>query len=332
MLEFKTPFLLLLLPVLFFLWWWRYRRDERTAFRYSNTDILNAVPEGWRVRLLPLLNVFRWVVLVLMIIALAGPRQVLEETEHKSEGIDIVLSLDISGSMAAEDFKLGGRRSNRLEIIKKVVAEFIEGRKSDRIGLIAFGARAYTVSPMTTDYRWLKENLERVQLGLVEDGTAIGSGLASALGRLNDSKAKSKVVILLTDGMNNAGKIEPLEAATTAKQLGVKVYTIGAGSKEPVPFPMRDLFGRTFYQEVMLEIDETTLSQIAAVTGGKYFRATDTESLRHIYQQIDAMEKTVLEQSGYKEYQELFAWFLLAALGLLLMEILLRNSVFLQVP
>ncbi|MDD5691502.1 MAG: VWA domain-containing protein, partial [Candidatus Omnitrophica bacterium] len=241
-------------------------------------------------------------------------------------------AIDCSTSMLAEDFRLGGQRQNRIEVVKSVVKDFIMGRKNDRIAIVAFASRAYTVCPLTLDYGWLLDNLERVKTGLVEDGTAIGSGIATSLNRLKDAKAKSKVVILLTDGRNNTGKISPLTAAEAAKALKIKVYTIGAGSKGPVPYPVKDFFGNTVYQPVQIDIDEDTLIKIAEMTGAKYFRATDTESLRKIYKEIDSLEKTDIEESGYLEYNELFNVFLILALVFLLSDIVLSNTVLRKIP
>lgn len=271
-------------------------------------------------------------ILILFLVALAGPRVVLEQTVHHAQGIDIVLTIDISGSMAAEDFVLENKRVNRLAVVKSVVEDFIKKREHDRIGLVAFGTLAYTVCPLTTDYVWLLANLNRLQLGLVEDGTAIGSGINSSLIRLENSEAKSKVIILLTDGVNNAGKIDPLTAARIAKSRGIKVYTIGAGSKGYVPFPAKDFFGRTVYQKVLIDLDEEVLQQIASLTHGKYFRATDTQSLEGIYEEIDRLEKSEIKEIGYREYKELFEKFLFVALGFLLLEIVLSRTVLLQVP
>ncbi|MDD2703416.1 MAG: VWA domain-containing protein, partial [Candidatus Omnitrophica bacterium] len=195
-----------------------------------------------------------------------------------------------------------------------------------------FASRAYTVCPLTLDYGWLLDNLERVKTGLVEDGTAVGSGIAASVNRLKDAGAKSKVVILLTDGRNNTGVISPLTAAEAAKALKVKVYTIGAGSKGPVPYPVRDFFGNTVYQPVEIDIDEDTLIKIADMTGAKYFRATDTESLRKIYKEINVLEKTVIEEKGYSEYNELFAVFLVPGLLVLLLDIVLANTILRKIP
>ncbi len=287
---------------------------------------------SWKARFAFIPSLMRLIALVLFLVALAGPQTVLEESSVTTEGIDIMLSVDCSGSMAAEDFTLNGQRVNRLEVVKYVIQEFISNRQNDRIGFIAFSAKAYTVCPLTTDYSWLLTNLSRVRLGMMQDGTAIGSGIASAVGRLKNSKAKSRIIILLTDGINNAGSVDPLTAAQAAKAMGIKVYTIGAGTKGVAPFPARDFFGQTVYQNVQIDIDEKTLTEVARLTGGKYFRATDTDSLRHIYKEIDSLEKTTIEEKGYKEYKELFVYFLLAALLFLLAEIILANTVFLKIP
>jgi len=234
--------------------------------------------------------------------------------------------------MAAEDFTIGGRRYNRLDVVKNVVREFIANRGGDKIGLITFAGLAYTVCPLTTDYAWVTTNLERIRLGMIKDGTAIGSAINSSLTRLKNSEAKSKVMILLTDGVNNAGEIDPLTAARAARALGIKIYTIGAGTKGFAPFPAQDVFGRKVYQQVRIDIDEKLLQGIAQITGGTYFRATDTESLRAVYSAIDALEKTRIEQAGYREYKEWFVEVLLLALGVLMIEIVLGNTLLLRIP
>ncbi len=330
--EFKTPYLLLILPLVLAALWYLHRRSKGASIGFSSSRILETVDATWKVRFVFVPFILRFVAIALICVALAGPRKVLEESRSTTEGIDIVLSLDCSGSMAAEDFKINGQRQNRFEIIKKVVGEFILQRKDDRLGLIGFAGRAYTVCPLTTDRGWLSANLERMRLGMIEDGTAIGSGIASALSRFKDSKAKSKVIVLLTDGVNNTGTIDPVTAGKTAAAMGVKIYTIGAGVKGSAPFPVQDLFGNKFYQNVQVEIDEDMLKKVADATGGRYFRATDTESLREIYKVIDQLEKTKIEQNGYKQYQELFGIFVIAALVLLGIETILINTVFLKIP
>lgn len=329
---FKDPWILLLVPPVLGLVILLKKRQKPTTLRFSSTHIVAPLKATWKIRMRPALYLLRLAALVLFFVALAGPRSVLEETLHETEGIDIVLAVDASGSMAAEDFVMDGQRYNRLAIVKKVVQEFVKERTNDRLGLVAFARFAYTVSPLTTDHSWLLTNLERVDLGLIEDGTAVGSAIASSVARLRNSDAKSRVVILLTDGVNNAGKTDPLEAARVAGAFGIKIYTIGAGTKGYVPFPARDLWGRKVYQKVLIELDENMLRQIAATTGGKYFRATDTESLRDIYKEIDALEKTKIEEHGYKEYKELFGWFLAAALAALCSEVVLAGTVFLSIP
>lgn len=329
---FKDPWIILLIPFVLGSVMLIRRRQRPASFRFSSTRILSPFKTTWKIRFQKTPEVLRLMTLVLFLLALAGPRSILDETVHQTEGIDIVLALDASGSMAAEDFKMEGQRYNRLEIVKRVVEEFIQARRHDCIGLVAFGRLAYTVSPLTTDHAWLVTNLKRIELGLIQDGTAVGSGIASSVARLKSTRAKSKIIILLTDGMNNAGRVDPSTAARAAKAFGIKIYTIGAGTKGYVPFPVRDFLGRTIYQNVLIDLDEETLKQIAAMTGGRYFRASDTESLRQIYQEIDSLEKTKIEEYGYREYRELFGYVLLGALILLAGEIILTNTLFLKIP
>ncbi len=329
---FKDPFVLLLIPVILTLLYFFERRRRPESVRFSSKQLVTQLPVSWKVRLRNLPVILRGIVLALFLVALAGPRSVLKQTIHESEGIDIVLAIDASGSMAAEDFTLGGQRYNRLDVVKNVVQEFIANRSGDRIGLVTFAALAYTVCPLTTDHAWVTTNLEHIRLGMIADGTAIGSGINSSLARLKNSEAKSKVIILLTDGVNNAGEVDPLTAARAAQALGVKIYTIGAGAQGFAPFPVQDVFGRKVYQQVRIDIDEKLLQGIAQATGGKYFRATDTESLRTIYGAIDALEKTRIKQTGYFEYDELFTRVLLAALMVLFIELVLSNTLLLKIP
>ncbi len=329
---FKTPWILFFLPVTAGIIFFFKRRQKISSVKFSSLSLLPSALASLKTRSLHLPFILRILTIILFFIALAGPRSVKEETIHKTEGIDIVLALDASGSMAAEDFVINGERTNRLDVIKQVVKDFINERPSDRVGLVTFGALAYTVCPLTTDHVWLKDNLERINLGVVEDGTAIGSGIASSVGRLKKSTAKSKVIILLTDGINNTGKIDPLTAAQTAKSFGIKIYTIGAGSEGYVPFPMTDFFGHKVYRQERLEIDEKTLQKIADSTFGRYFRATDTESLKQIYSEINKLEKTKIEEIGFREYKELFPYVLTAALVLLILELLLSHTLLIRVP
>ncbi len=329
---FKDPLVLLLIPICLFIFYLVERKKNYPTFRYSSTHLLKK-KKSWKIAASQGLVFLRLVIFTLFIIALAGPRLTLERSEITTEGIDIILAVDASGSMAAEDFKIRNQRVNRLSVVKDVVEDFIGKRAADRIGLVVFAGQAYTVCPLTTDYDWLATNLKRVELGVIgEDGTAIGSAIASSLGRLDESEAKSKIIILLTDGVNNAGNIDPLEAAKAASSQGIKIYTIGAGSRGVVPFPAQDIFGRTVYQQVRMDIDEAILEKIAEMTEGKYFRATDTESLRNIYKEIDNLEKTELQEEGYKEYKQLFGWFLLAGLLLFAMELILSNTILMRIP
>ncbi len=327
------PLALIFIPIIILLFLYKQKKQRSaSAFKFSSGELIGKLKGSFKLKLSKNLIYLRFLAIALLIFALARPQTPIADSKIHSEGIDIVLAIDCSTSMLAEDFRLGGQRQNRIEVVKSVVKDFIMGRKNDRIAIVAFASRAYTVCPLTLDYGWLLDNLERVKTGLVEDGTAIGSGIATSLNRLKDAKAKSKVVILLTDGRNNTGKISPLTAAEAAKALKIKVYTIGAGSKGPVPYPVKDFFGNTVYQPVQIDIDEDTLIKIAEMTGAKYFRATDTESLRKIYKEIDSLEKTDIEESGYLEYNELFNVFLILALVFLLSDIVLSNTVLRKIP
>jgi Ca-activated chloride channel family protein len=267
-----------------------------------------------------------------MIIALARPKVGLGKSRIRKEGIDIVLALDVSTSMLAEDFKSGGKRINRLEVVKQVTRDFISRRPNDRIGVVVFAGRPYILGPLTWDHNWIKSRINEIKPGDIEDGTAIGTALTNAVKRLRESRAKSKVVILLTDGNNNAGEIAPEAAADAAKELKVTVYTIGAGSQGLVPYPAIDAWGRKHYQMVEINLDEELLQKIAATTGGRYFRATDTESLKTIFERIDRMEKTRVEMAKYSEYKDLYPYFLFGALGMLLLEGILANTICRRLP
>jgi len=242
--------------------------------------------------------------------------------------------LDVSGSMLAEDFVIGNQRTNRVSVVKKVTEAFIDKRPNDRLGILAFAGRPYMVSPLTLDHGWLQQNMDRVQVGLVEDGTAIGSAIASAANRLRgDKSAKSRIIILLTDGDNNAGKISPATAAEAARSIGAKIYTIGAGTEGVVPFPIMDQTGRIRgYEQRQFHIDEASLKHIAEIGHGQYFRATDTESLEEIYKQIDKLEKSPFEMKQYRQYRDLFSCFLAAGAGLLLLQTILSQTVWRRLP
>lgn len=312
--------LLLLIPV-FVAWFYNKRKKGFAAFRLPNSEGLHSVGPGWRVRIMPLIPVLRIVGLTALILALARPQKLLSEREVTTEGIDIVLSLDISGSMLARDFK-----PDRLEAAKNVARDFIEGRPTDRIGLVVFSGESFTQCPITTDHAVLLNLFKDVKSGLVEDGTAIGMGLATAISRLKDSEAKSRVAILMTDGVNNAGYIDPMTAVDLAKSEGVRVYTIGVGSRGTAPYPYKDVFGRTVYQDVEVQIDEELLQRIATETGGSYFRATNNDKLAAIYEEIDQLEKSKVNVSAYERKSEHFFVFALAAFIAFFLEVFLRNT------
>ena len=324
--------MLILLPIAAAVMIFSAKRGRSPSVLFPSRDLFRNSRQTFRVQASRAVVILRIAALVLIVLALSRPQSVIQETKIETEGIDIVLAIDTSSSMLAEDFTLGGKRENRLEVVKDVVKDFISNRQSDRIGLVAFASRAYTVSPLTLDYDWLAQNLDRVKIGLIKDGTAIGSGISLALKRLKDTGAKSKVVILLTDGRNNTGRISPFTAAEAAEALRIKVYTIGAGTKGLAPYPAKDIFGNLAYRSVKIDIDDESLRRIAEKTGAEYFRATDTKSLRDIYQQIDEMEKTLIEESGYMEHKELFPFFLIPGLALLFLEIVLRNTVVRRIP
>jgi Ca-activated chloride channel family protein len=279
-----------------------------------------------------LLAAMRWLTLALFVVALARPQFTESETKIKASGIDIVVAIDLSGSMEAEDFEIKGERVNRLQMAKDVLKKFIDRRPGDRIGLVAFAGKAYIASPPTLDHDFLEQNLERLQLHMIEEGTAIGSGLSAAVNRLRELQSKSKIVILMTDGQNNAGKVPPLTAAEAAQALGTKVYTIGVGTQGTAPMPMMDVFGRKVYRPVPVDIDEKTLREIAGKTGGKYYRADNAETLRKIYDEIDTLEKSEVEVTKYVNVKELFHWLVLPGIGLLLLEMVLGHTVWRRLP
>ena len=329
---FKDPvmfWLLLLLPVVLIV---DRSRRSGSNFVFSSEDLVKDLKPTARVRLGKSLIILRITAIALMIIALARPQAILDSSKTTSEGVDIVLDVDTSTSMLAEDFMLGPRRINRFDLVREVVKDFIRKRKDDRIGMVAFAARAYTVCPLTTDYAWLNENLDRVRVGMIEDATAVGSAIASSINRLKNSKTKSKIIILLTDGVNNAGNISPSVAAEAARALKIKIYAIAVGTKGLSPYPMKDYYGRTVYRNIPIEIDEESLKKIADTTGGKYYLATDTEKLRKIYDEINRLERSNIEHFGYREYSELFYYFLIPGMMLLVTGIFLSNTVFLKVP
>ena len=305
---------LLLVPLFAYL---RGRLGGEPGVVFSQTALLGIVARKVKSRAGSLLGALSLLVLALLILAMARPQLGNTLTRVQASGVDIMLVLDVSRSMLAEDFTIGNQRANRLETVKLVTEKFIQARPNDRIGIVAFAGRPYLVSPLTLDHDWLIANLDRLQVGLVEDGTAIGSAIAAAASRLKDKASKTKLIVLLTDGDNNAGRVTPLTAAEAAAALGIRIYTIGAGTDGLVPYPVQDMFGRTRYQAVQMKFDEEALRQIASVTKGEHFRATDTKTLEKIFQSIDQLEKTKVEVEKFSQYLELFPIF--AGLGLVLM-------------
>ena len=332
---FAHPWLLLLLLLLPLLAWLKGRRGRPPAFVYSSVQLVRSVLNVTRSRSGGFLAALRWLALALFIGALAQPRFSKSETKVRASGIDIAVAIDLSGSMASEDYDFvpGQGGVSRIDMAKAVLAKFIQKRPNDRIGLVAFATQAYIAAPMTLDHDFLQQNLERLELGSINGNqTAIGSGLSAAINRLRELKSKSKIVILMTDGQNNAGKVAPLTVAEAAKSLGVKVYTIGVGTRGQAHMPGRDMFGRKGYQIMAVDIDEDTLTKIAQMTGGKYYRADNTENFQKIYAEIDKFEKSEAEIRKYTQFTELFGWFLAPGLGLVLLEIILRNTLLRRIP
>ncbi len=315
--------LLLALPLLFYLER-RFGRSGRSLL-YSSIGSLPQTRRVWLRRHL------HWLLLIgagLLAVAMARPQLVQSYEEITSEGIDIVLALDVSGSMAAEDFK----PKNRLQVAKEVVADFISRRRGDRIGLVVFAGVSITKCPLTTDYSVLLSLLDSVELGQLEDGTAIGNALANCANRLRRSQVKSKVIILLTDGVNNRGEISPPDAADIARTLKIKVYTIGAGTRGMAPYPVRDAEGRIHYQMMEVQIDEGLLKTIASKTGGLYFRATDKSSLERIYEEINRLERSKIESRQYRSYRELFPLLVWTGLGFVAAGVITGETYLRRIP
>ncbi|MDQ6765724.1 MAG: VWA domain-containing protein [Verrucomicrobiota bacterium] len=339
-LTFAQPWLLLVLLALPLLAYLRGQRGPAAALVFSSTTVLRGLGKRSAARAGKILRALIFLTLAIFIIALARPRLGKSLTQVEASGIDIMLALDVSGSMMIKDFTVGGDSATRVDAIREVTRKFIEGRPNDRIGLIAFAGRPYVVSPMTLDHDWLLQNLERLRIGLVEDGTAIGSGIAASASRLNDKGAKSRVLVLLTDGENNAGKIPPNTAAEALKALHVHFYAIGAGINgvAPAPVPDRrggfltDLSGNIVYQNQPVHFNETGLKEVARIAGGKFYRATDTKSLEEIYAEIDRLEKSTVSVKKYQEYRELFPACIMAGCGLLVAQILMSETVWKKLP
>ncbi len=319
-------FLLLLIIPAYIVWYLWRQKGLQATLQISSLSGLSGVKSSLRSRFRHVLVVLRMFALAGIIVVLARPQSTNQFRDETTEGIDIVMALDISGSMLAEDFK-----PNRLEAAKEVAANFVSARTNDNIGLVIFAAESFTQCPLTTDHAVLINLFQDIRTGMLEDGTAIGLGLATAVSRIKESKAKSKVIILLTDGVNNRGEIAPITAAEIARTFGVRVYTIGVGTLGSAPYPVETVFGKQ-YQEVEVKIDEALMQNIAQMTGGAYFRATDNNKLKEIYQQIDQMEKTKIDVKEYSKRSEEYLPYAIFAALCLLAEILLRNTVFRNLP
>jgi len=323
--EFASPYFLyglIIIPLLIV--WYIFRGRRQSAYiRFADTSFFTKLPKSWRTYCRHILFVFELAAMSLLFIALARPQSSSTNQKINVEGIDIVMTIDISSSMLAQDLK-----PDRLEAAKDVGTDFIKGRPEDRIGLVVFASETFTQVPLTTDHGMVLNMLKDMKCGMLEDGTAIGDGLASSVSRLKDSEAISKVVILLTDGDNNAGSVDPSTAAEMAKLFGVRVYTIGVGTRGKAPYPVQTPFGGIQYQQIDVNINEPLLQQIADETGGRYFRATSNEKLEQIYAEIDQLERSKIEVNEFKRVHEEFLPFVLWALALLLLDFVLRHTIF----
>ena len=322
--EFANPKLLwlLLLVPLAILWYVLRHKKQEASVRFSDMKGFTQLPKTWKAYLRHLLFALKMAALALLIVALARPQSASTNSKSNIEGIDIVMAMDVSGSMLARDLK-----PDRLTAAKRVASDFVEGRPGDRMGLVIFSGETFTQVPLTTDHAVMLNMLGEMKNGLIDDGTAIGDGLATAISRLKDSEAISKVVILLTDGLNNAGSVDPYTAGEMAKLFGIRVYTIGVGSYGTAPYPVQTPFG-TQIQQMKVEIDEKLLTQIAGMTGGKYFRATSNQKLDEVYQEIDKLERSKIEVTEFRRLHEEFYPLVAWALALLLLEFLLRKTIF----
>jgi Ca-activated chloride channel homolog len=332
---FAHPYFLLLLLLLPLLAWLKGRRGSPPAFLYSSVRLVEGLTRARRSRAGAFLMSLRWLVLALFIVALAQPRLMKSQTTVKASGIDIMVALDMSGSMVSEDFVVDGKRVNRFNMARSVLEGFIDQRPDDRIGLVVFATQAFIATPLTLDHDFLREDLDRLEIGAINpNATAIGDGLSTALNQLRAVPAKSKIVILMTDGENNSGKVDPLTAAQAAQALGVKVYTIGVSKNGMAPMPVgkNPYTGETVYQMEPVDVDETTLKQIAQITGGQYHRADNAERFRQIYAEIDKFEKTEAVVNKFTQYEELFPWMVATGLVLLLAEMVLGQTLLRRLP
>ena len=318
-------YFLLIIPLM--IAWYIFRGMKvQTSVKYSSLNIFKEIPSTIREKLRHIPFAVRLIAIGLLIVALARPQSFSSGENVTTEGIDIAMVLDISGSMLAEDLK-----PNRLEAAKNVIDDFIQGRTSDRIGLVVFSRDAFTQCPLTIDYNVLRNLLMEIKSGMIEDGTAIGNAIANGINRLKDSDAKSKIIILVTDGVNNSGEVDPISAAEMAKTFGIRVYTIGVGTRGEAPYPVQTPFG-TRYQMVPVEIDEAVLQKISDITDGQYFRATNNSALREIYNKIDKLEKTKIEITSYKNASEKYHSWIWLGLILILIEMGLSKTILRELP
>jgi Ca-activated chloride channel family protein len=340
-LTFAQPWFLLVLLAIPLLAWLRGRSGPAAALTFSSTSALRSLGKSSAARAGKFLRALLLIALAFFAVAMARPQLGKSLTQVEASGIDIMLALDVSGSMLTKDFTIGGEQATRIDAIREVTRKFIEARPNDRIGIIAFAGRPYVVSPMTLDHDWLQKNLERVKIGLVEDGTAIGSGMSAAANRLNDKRSKSRVIVLLTDGENNTGKIPPNTAAEAIKALKIHFYAIGAGINgiAPTPVfnpqngkPVTDMFGNILYQNQRVHFNEAGLKEVAKIADGQFYRATDTRSLEQIFADIDKLEKTTVSVKKYQQYRDLFPALIATGLGLLLAQLLLAQTIWKKLP
>src|SRR5438445_1105095 len=340
-LTFARPWLLLLLLLIPLLAWLRGRFGPRAAIVFSATAPFRAIGKSSTSRAGRILRALVWLALAAFMVGIARPQLGKSLTQGEASGIDIMLVLDVSNSMLVKDFTIGGDEATRLDAVREVTRKFIEARPNDRIGMIAFGTRPYIVSPMTLDHEWLLQNLDRVRIGLVEGSTAIGSAMAAAGNRLNDKQSKSRVLVLLTDGENNAGKIPPNTAAEALKALHIKLYAIGIGTNGNAPYPMFDLragnpatdaLGNVLYRIARVSFNEADLKEVAKIAEGQFYRATDTKSLEAIYRDIDKMERSTVSVKKYQQYRDLFPLCIMSGCGLLIGHILLSQTIWKKLP
>jgi Ca-activated chloride channel homolog len=330
--QFAHPWVLALLLLLPLLAWLRGHWGKTAAIEYSGLSLFGTLARGRKVQPGGWLSALRYLALFCFVVALARPQKVDSSTQVQESGIDMMLAIDLSPSMEALDYHKDGEDLSRVQVVRETVGNFIQARPNDRIGMVVFAGEAYLMSPLTLDHAWLLQNVERLHVGLAGDATAIGSALAACANRLRDQTAKSKIIVLLTDGANNAGKITPFAAAEAAHALGIKIYTIGAGSADVAKFPIHDVFGRVTYTTIPVDIDNDALQKIADIGGGKFFRAADYDTLKHVYEEINKLETSKVTLKHFQHVKEYFASALYPGLLFLGLEIALAHTRLRRVP